>query len=170
MFDVICYCLHVEVKEKLIHFVLSCFDICFHHSHCPCVSGKRRCDTPIPLPPPRKRMRGFQNRPKLFMLLKKNTKLMQTQVQTANSLAGWLGFAWLSQFVSCVIATERCACVVIPFLAQRFLKTSTMCAIIFLAAVLLVGAMAIIVATKQEYKCVYDVTTGKTSMALFLTR
>ncbi|XP_025105883.1 uncharacterized protein LOC112571230 [Pomacea canaliculata] len=68
-------------------------------------------------------------------------------------LVGLTGFTWASQFVSTVITCERCFCVVSPFKAQRYLKTSTMAAIIAVVCFILVGGMCAVAGHKYVSLC-----------------
>ncbi|XP_025077792.1 uncharacterized protein LOC112554289 [Pomacea canaliculata] len=73
-----------------------------------------------------------------------------------------LGALWASQFLSAVIASERCFCVVSPFHAKRLLKTSTMAAIIVVCSVLLTGGMCAIAGPKHKGVCVFNPITNET--------
>ncbi|XP_025077666.1 uncharacterized protein LOC112554214 [Pomacea canaliculata] len=82
---------------------------------------------------------------------------------------GFHGALWASQFLSAVIASERCFCVVSPFHAKRLLKTSTMAAIIVVCCVLLIGGMCTIVVSKHKSACVFDPSTKVTEQAEYIT-
>ena len=49
-----------------------------------------------------------------------------------NNLVGFCGFAWVSQFLSAIIASERCLCVLSPLRFQTLLQTKTMAVTIML--------------------------------------
>ncbi|PVD28868.1 hypothetical protein C0Q70_11463 [Pomacea canaliculata] len=75
------------------------------------------------------------------------------------------GFSKTSQFITCVIACERCLCVFLPFKAQKYLKTSSMAAVIGVVGVFLVGGMALIAGHKHTFTCVFDPLTNETDLA-----
>ncbi|PVD28869.1 hypothetical protein C0Q70_11464 [Pomacea canaliculata] len=78
---------------------------------------------------------------------------------------GFTGFSKTSQFITCVIACERCLCVFLPFKAQKYLKTSSMAAVIGVVGVFLVGGMALIAGHKHTFTCVFDPLTNETDLA-----
>ncbi|PVD26178.1 hypothetical protein C0Q70_13847 [Pomacea canaliculata] len=73
---------------------------------------------------------------------------------------GPTGFLWASMFVSATIACERCFCVVSPFKAQRYIKTSTTAVVITVATVVLAGGMCAIAGPKHKAVMVYDPVTN----------
>ncbi|XP_025078416.1 uncharacterized protein LOC112554686 isoform X2 [Pomacea canaliculata] len=79
------------------------------------------------------------------------------------------GSVWASHFLSAVIASERCFCVVSPFHAKRLLKTSTMAAIIVVGSTLLIGGMCAIVAPKHISVCRVDPLTNITEDIVYVT-
>ncbi|PVD26180.1 hypothetical protein C0Q70_13849 [Pomacea canaliculata] len=83
---------------------------------------------------------------------------------------GPTGFLWASMFVSTIIACERCFCVVSPFKAQRYIKTSTTAVIITVATVVLVGVFSAIVGPKHKAVTVYDLATNTTRSVVYVTR
>ncbi|PVD25882.1 hypothetical protein C0Q70_13546 [Pomacea canaliculata] len=76
---------------------------------------------------------------------------------------GLTGFLWVSQFLTCVIACERCFCVFSPLKAQKYLKTSTMAWVILVTSVFLVGGIALTAGYKLIFICVFDPITNQTS-------
>ncbi|PVD26182.1 hypothetical protein C0Q70_13851 [Pomacea canaliculata] len=84
--------------------------------------------------------------------------------------AGPTDFLWSSMFVSTTIACERCFCVVSPFKAQRYIKTSTTAVIITVATVVLVGGMCAIAGPKHKAVTVYDLATNSTRSVIYVTR
>ncbi|PVD19227.1 hypothetical protein C0Q70_19712 [Pomacea canaliculata] len=85
------------------------------------------------------------------------------------SLPGFNGFLWASQFLSAVIASERCFCVVSPFHAKRLLKTSTMAAIIVVTSAVVVAGMFTIVGLKHTIVSVFDPATNVTEYIVYVT-
>ncbi|PVD26181.1 hypothetical protein C0Q70_13850 [Pomacea canaliculata] len=83
---------------------------------------------------------------------------------------GPTGFLWASMFVSTIIACERCFCVVSPFKAQRYIKTSTTAVVITVATVVLVGGMCAIAGPKHKAVMVYDLATNTTKGVIYVTR
>ncbi|PVD19259.1 hypothetical protein C0Q70_19745 [Pomacea canaliculata] len=79
------------------------------------------------------------------------------------------GSVWASHFLSAVIASERCFCVVSPFHAKRLLKTSTMAAIIVVGCTLLTAGMCAIVAPKHISVCRFDPLTNITDNIVYTT-
>ncbi|PVD25888.1 hypothetical protein C0Q70_13552 [Pomacea canaliculata] len=77
-------------------------------------------------------------------------------------LVGLTGFVFASQFLSCVIACERCFCVVSPFKAQKYLKTSTMAAIVLLSCCVIVGGLCVIAGYKHTSVLNFDPVTNHT--------
>ncbi|PVD28875.1 hypothetical protein C0Q70_11470 [Pomacea canaliculata] len=69
------------------------------------------------------------------------------------------------KFITCVIACERCLCVFLPFKAQKYLKTSSMAAVIGVVGVFLVGGMNLIAGHKHTFTCVFDPLTNETDLA-----
>ena len=72
-------------------------------------------------------------------------------------------------FLSAVIASERCFCVVSPFKAKEVLKTSTMAVIILLVSALLLGGMLAIAGPKHTSVCVFDLTSNATWTMVYVT-
>ncbi|PVD28873.1 hypothetical protein C0Q70_11468 [Pomacea canaliculata] len=81
------------------------------------------------------------------------------------NILGFIGFSKTSQFITCVIACERCLCVFLPFKAQKYLKTSSMAAVIGVVGVFLVGDMNLIAGHKHTFTCVFDPLTNETDLA-----
>ncbi|PVD25879.1 hypothetical protein C0Q70_13543 [Pomacea canaliculata] len=84
-------------------------------------------------------------------------------------LVGLTGFLFASQFLSCVIACERCFCVVSPFKAQKYFKTSTMAVIISVVCFVLVAGIWVIAGNKHIVVCEFDPVTNRTSNVLAFT-
>lgn len=84
-------------------------------------------------------------------------------------LAGLTGFLFASQFLSCVIACERCFCVVSPFKAQKYFKTSTMAVIISVVCFVLVAGIWVIAGNKHIVVCEFNPVTNRTSNVLAFT-
>ncbi|KAK7505614.1 hypothetical protein BaRGS_00002885 [Batillaria attramentaria] len=82
---------------------------------------------------------------------------------------GFTGFAWVSQFLSAVIASERCFCVVSPFRAQKVLKTSSMAVIIVVVSAILLGGMLAIIGPKHSAVCIYHPATNTTRDVIYVT-
>ncbi|XP_025078494.1 uncharacterized protein LOC112554728 [Pomacea canaliculata] len=82
---------------------------------------------------------------------------------------GMKGSVWASHFLSAVIASERCFCVVSPFHAKRLLKTSTMAAIIVVGCTLLTAGMCAIVVPKHIPACRFDPLTNITDNIIYVT-
>ncbi|PVD19268.1 hypothetical protein C0Q70_19754 [Pomacea canaliculata] len=80
-----------------------------------------------------------------------------------------VGFLWASQFLSAVIASERCFCVVSPFHAKRLLKTSTMAAVIVVCCVLLTAGMCAIAGPKFTIIDIFDPLTNTSSSIFYVT-
>ena len=76
-----------------------------------------------------------------------------------NNLVCFFGFAWVSQIMSAIIASERCLCVLSPFRFQTLLRTRTM-AVIISATYLVVMGFYFIVATKYRIACIFDTSSG----------
>ena len=76
-----------------------------------------------------------------------------------HNLVGFFGFAWVSQIMSAIIASERCFCVVSPLRSQSVLSTRTMAVIIVLVFIVVLG-LFFLVAFRYRIVCVYEPTTG----------
>ena len=72
-----------------------------------------------------------------------------------NNLVGFVGFTWVSQLMSAIIASERCLCVLSPLRSQTMLQTRTMAAIVTAVYVVVVG-LYFVVATRYRIACVFD--------------
>ncbi|XP_025099587.1 probable G-protein coupled receptor frpr-1 [Pomacea canaliculata] len=81
------------------------------------------------------------------------------------NIVGFTGFSKVSQFITCVIACERFLCVFLPFKAQKYLKTSSMAAVIGVIGVFLLGGMWLIAGHKHTFTCVFDPLTNETDLA-----
>ena len=76
-----------------------------------------------------------------------------------HNLVGFLGFTWVSQIMSAIIASERCFCVVSPLRSQSVLSTRTM-AVIIVVVYIVVPGLFFLVAFRYRLVCVYEPTTG----------
>ncbi|KAK7496468.1 hypothetical protein BaRGS_00012390 [Batillaria attramentaria] len=83
-----------------------------------------------------------------------------------NHILGFFGFGWASQFLSGVIAGERCLCVVWPLKSQTMLKTKTM-AIVISAGVFLITTGRFIISEKYRMGCVYDERNDQQTFQFF---
>ena len=71
-----------------------------------------------------------------------------------HNLVGFLGFTWVSQIMSAIIASERCFCVVSPLRSQSVLSTRTM-AVIIVVVYIVVPGLFFLVAFRYRLVCVY---------------
>ena len=76
-----------------------------------------------------------------------------------NSLVGFIGFSFVSQILSAIIASERCLCVICPLRSQTLLKTRTMAGIIAMVYVVVVG-LYFLVTSRYRIACIFDVSSG----------
>ena len=76
-----------------------------------------------------------------------------------NSLVGFIGFSFVSQILSAVIASERCLCVLSPLRSQNLLQTSTMAVIVAAVYVVVVG-LYFLVTLRYRIACIFDVSSG----------
>ncbi|KAK7107824.1 galanin receptor 2b-like [Littorina saxatilis] len=72
-----------------------------------------------------------------------------------HNLLGLYGFVWASQFMSAVIASERCFCILFPLKSKTVLTTKTMAVIIVVAFIVIVGGL-FVVSYRFSVICVYD--------------
>ena len=77
---------------------------------------------------------------------------------------------WMSQFLSTVISCERCFVVVSPFRAQKYMKTSTMAAIIKFVSGALIGGVAFIYGHRVTKICLFDPVTNTTNDMISVTQ
>ncbi|KAK7493508.1 hypothetical protein BaRGS_00015219, partial [Batillaria attramentaria] len=82
---------------------------------------------------------------------------------------GLTGFTLVSMFLSAVIASERCLCVVSPFKAKQVLSTCTMAVFIVIVSAVLLGGMLAIAGPKHTIACVFDPATNATNSIVFVT-
>lgn len=75
-------------------------------------------------------------------------------------------FGWASAFTSCVIACERCFCVISPFTSKKVLQTKTMAAILLVAYTILVGGFQV-VGSKYTIVCAVDSLTNVTTSIVY---
>ncbi|KAL8589879.1 hypothetical protein ACOMHN_023966 [Nucella lapillus] len=76
-----------------------------------------------------------------------------------HNLITFFGFAWVSQIISAIIASERCFCVVSPLRSHTVLSTRTMAVILGTVVVVVLSLFAVL-ATKYRMMCVYDPVTN----------
>nr|KAG5710440.1 hypothetical protein BaRGS_022258 [Batillaria attramentaria] len=84
---------------------------------------------------------------------------------TNNNLIGFVGFTWVSQIISAIIASERCFCIVSPLHSQTVLKTRTTAIFIATCFIVVVG-LCFVVATRYRVMCVYDPISGAVTDAV----
>ncbi|KAK7502391.1 hypothetical protein BaRGS_00006344 [Batillaria attramentaria] len=82
-----------------------------------------------------------------------------------NNLIGFVGFTWVSQIISAIIASERCFCIVSPLHSQTVLKTRTTAIFIATCFIVVVG-LCFVVATRYRVMCVYDPLSGAVTDAV----
>nr|KAG5710438.1 hypothetical protein BaRGS_022256 [Batillaria attramentaria] len=82
-----------------------------------------------------------------------------------NNLLGFVGFTWVSQIISAIIASERCFCIVSPLHSQTVLKTRTTAIFIATCFIVVVG-LCFVVATRYRVMCVYDPISGAVTDAI----
>ena len=80
------------------------------------------------------------------------------------------GSAWVSQFLSTVISCERCFVVVSPFRAQKYMKTSTMAAIITFVSAVLIGGFTFAHGNRLADGCLFDPVTNTTNDIVYETK
>ena len=73
-------------------------------------------------------------------------------------------------FLSVVIASERCFCVVSPMRAQRLLKTSTTGVWVSAISFILLAGMLAIAGPKHTVTCLFDPVTNTTSQIVYVTK
>ncbi|XP_076463433.1 uncharacterized protein LOC143295698 [Babylonia areolata] len=69
---------------------------------------------------------------------------------------------WISQFMSAIIATERCLCVLWPLKFQTILRTKTMAIFILCTCVTIITLYSVFVATKYRIDCAFDPSSNQT--------
>ena len=82
-----------------------------------------------------------------------------------HNLLGLYGFVWASQFMSAVVASERCFCIMFPLRSKILLSTRTMAIIIVIAFVVIVGGL-FVVSYRFAVFCMYDVVTSSTMLVM----
>ena len=85
-------------------------------------------------------------------------------------VSGLTGFIWVSMFLSVVIASERCFCVVSPLRAQRLLGAGTMGAWVIAISLVLLAGMLVIAGPKHTVACSFDPLTNTTSQIVYVTK
>ena len=78
-----------------------------------------------------------------------------------NNLVGFFGFNFVSEFLSAIIASERCLCVLSPLRSQTLLRTRTMVVIIVVVFLVVVG-FYFVMATRYRIACVFVPPNGTT--------
>ncbi|KAK7479024.1 hypothetical protein BaRGS_00029785 [Batillaria attramentaria] len=78
------------------------------------------------------------------------------------------GFAWASMFMSAVIASDRCFCILYPFRSKSFLSARATAAIIVTAFVVILGGY-VIVLFRYDTICVYNPITNATTIEVSQT-
>ena len=73
-------------------------------------------------------------------------------------------------FLSVVIASERCFCVVSPMRAQRLLKTSTMGVWVTAISLVLLAGMLAIAGPKHTVTCLFNPMTNTTTRIVYVTK
>ncbi|KAL8589876.1 hypothetical protein ACOMHN_023963 [Nucella lapillus] len=76
-----------------------------------------------------------------------------------HNLITFFGFAWVSQIISAIIASERCFCVVSPLRSHTVLSTRTMAVILAVVIITILTSLSL-VATRYRMMCVYDPVTN----------
>ncbi|KAL8622929.1 hypothetical protein ACOMHN_027050 [Nucella lapillus] len=79
-----------------------------------------------------------------------------------SNMATLFSLTWISQFMSAIIATERCLCVLWPLKFQTILRTKTMAIFMLCSCVAIITLYSIFVATKYRIGCASDPTTNYT--------
>ena len=74
------------------------------------------------------------------------------------NLLGLLGFTYVSQVLSAIIACERCLCVLSPLRFHTMLQTRTTAAIVTAVYTVVMG-LQFVTATRFRLMCVFDSTT-----------
>ena len=76
----------------------------------------------------------------------------------------------MSQFLSTVISCERCFVIVSPFRAQKYMKTSTMAAIVGFVSGVLIGGYAFANDNKFALSCLFDPVTNTNNDVVSVTQ
>ncbi|KAL8582696.1 hypothetical protein ACOMHN_058073 [Nucella lapillus] len=84
--------------------------------------------------------------------------MVVTKFSINNMIHTGIGFVYISQFMSTVIAIERCMCVVFPLKARNMLQTRTTAIIIALGHALIFGAFCVN-ASRWKVTCLYNPLT-----------
>ncbi|KAK7495261.1 hypothetical protein BaRGS_00013443 [Batillaria attramentaria] len=94
------------------------------------------------------------------------SRSFMTAMMLNNYLACLYSFSWASGFMTVVIASERCFCVVSPFRSQRILRTRTMGLIIVAAFVVIFGGF-FVVGARWTIACIFSPLTQSTSYEIY---
>ncbi|XP_076462784.1 uncharacterized protein LOC143295106 [Babylonia areolata] len=81
------------------------------------------------------------------------------RVLADHNLLGFYGFTWVSEFISAMIASERCFCILQPLRSQTVLSTSTTTVIITTTGVVILALYSIVV-TRFRSICYHDPVSG----------
>ena len=84
-----------------------------------------------------------------------------------NNIVGLYGIVYGSTFLSVIISTERCICVLFPLRAQRCIPTKTLASIIIVCVSVLVFARFAVTAMYQV-TCFYEMSTQRRSWQLYV--
>ena len=86
-----------------------------------------------------------------------------------NNIIGLFGIVYAPMFLSAVISTERCVCVLFPLKAQRCIPTKTIAFIIIVSVLVLVFARFAVTAMFQV-TCFYEMRTQWVSWQLYVNK
>ena len=94
-----------------------------------------------------------------------NTNTYIVRIIINYHILGCYGFGWSSQFVSAVIALDRCFCVLWPLKSGTLMKTRSV-GIVLLVGIVVITGGCFIVTEKFRVVCVLDALTGTTMYVL----
>ena len=81
-------------------------------------------------------------------------------------LIGFYGVVFASDFMTMVIACERCFCVVSPLRSQNILKTKSTLVVILVAFFFVIGGF-FVVAMRWSVTCIFDPRTNSSSLQVY---
>ena len=84
-----------------------------------------------------------------------------------NNLIGLFGFAYGMMFLSAIISTERCICILFPMRAQRCIPTKALAVVIVVSVVVLLFARFAVTAM-YRVTCFYEMRTQRVSWQLYV--
>ena len=93
-------------------------------------------------------------------------KLVVMKFSANNMIHSLVAFAYISGFLSTLIAFERCLCVLIPLKAQHVMHTKTT-ALIIVTGHVVIYAAHYVVAMRWRVVCMFDPLTNQTVDALY---